>query len=125
MGVHMCHVTGNSYPCASVGGHALWAEAEVQVKETRRQVPRAHLPEVRHGEMRGQSVAWRSGSEWGGRSSWAPPGVANDGLKHHSALYSRDKGQELGRGVAAPDQLRPRWSCSWTEVLSLPGVGLE
>lgn len=121
----MCYVTGNYYRCASVGGHALWAEAVVRVKETRRQVPRAHLPEVRHGEMRGQSVAWRSGSEWGGRSNWAPPGVANDRLKHHSALYSRHKGQELGWGGVAPDQPSPRWSYSWTEVLSLPGVGLE
>lgn len=40
----------------------------------------------------------RSGSERAGRSSWATPNWANNGLKHQPALYSRDKGQELGWG---------------------------
>lgn len=39
--------------CAGVGGHALWAEAVVQVKEAGRRVLRAQLPGVRHGEMLG------------------------------------------------------------------------
>lgn len=106
-------------------GKATCCEERLWVKPARRQYPRPQLPEVRHGEMLGWTMSLRSGSEWGGRSSWAPPGLANSGHKHRTALYSWDEGQELGGGEEAPDQPSPSWSCSWTEVLKLPGVGLE
>lgn len=85
------------------------------------QYSRAQLPEVRHGEMLGWSVSPGSGSEWG----QAPPDLANNGLKHQPALYSGDEGHELGGGEDVPEQPSLSWSRSWTEVLDVPGVGLE
>lgn len=89
----------------------------------RGQFPRAQLPEVRHGEMLRWSMTWRCGSKWGERSSWAPPGLANNGPKHQPALYLRDKGQELG-GQGHLTSLVPAGHARG-EVLEVPGVGLE
>lgn len=46
-----------------------------------RQYPRAQLSETRCGEMLAQSMSPRSGSERGGRSSWTPLGLANNGTQ--------------------------------------------
>lgn len=82
-----------------IGGHVLWGEAVVLCEGGQKAVSQTLRPQVRHAQMLGWSKSRRSGSGWGGRSSWAPPGFSNSGLRHQLVLYSWDKKQELGARV--------------------------